>query len=37
VKLGKKILRESGLDLISADSMADGAQKVVKSLAGKGA
>ncbi|MFD1850396.1 ADP-forming succinate--CoA ligase subunit beta [Oceanobacillus bengalensis] len=29
VDLGKKILNESGLNIISADSMADGAQKIV--------
>ncbi|WP_135547126.1 ADP-forming succinate--CoA ligase subunit beta [Paenibacillus cymbidii] len=29
VELGKKILNESGLDIIAADSMADGAQKIV--------
>ena len=29
VDLGKQILRESGLEIISADSMADGAQKAV--------
>lgn len=29
VELGKKILRESGLTIVSADSMADGAQKIV--------
>ena len=33
VELGKKLLRESGLKLISGDSMADAAQKVVKSVA----
>ena len=32
VELGKKILRESGLPLINGDSMADAAQKVVKSV-----
>src|SRR5213594_2397233 len=32
VELGKKILRESGLSLISADSMADGAQKIVQAV-----
>ncbi len=32
VALGKKILRDSGLSLISADSMADAAQKVVKAV-----
>ena len=30
VELGKKILNESGLDIIAAESMADGAQKIVK-------
>lgn len=29
VQLGKKILNESGLNIIAADSMADGAQKIV--------
>ncbi len=29
VELGKKILNESGLNIISADSMADGAEKIV--------
>lgn len=29
VELGKKILNESGLSIIAADSMADGAQKIV--------
>lgn len=29
VEIGKKILKESGLDIIAADSMADGAQKIV--------
>ncbi len=29
VDLGKKILSESGIDIIAADSMADGAQKIV--------
>ena len=29
VDLGKKILQESGLNITSADSMADGAQKIV--------
>jgi succinyl-CoA synthetase beta subunit len=32
VELGKKILRESGLSLTSADSMADGAQKIVQAV-----
>ncbi|MDO3410714.1 ADP-forming succinate--CoA ligase subunit beta [Saccharibacillus sp. CPCC 101409] len=30
VDLGKKILGESGLNIVSADSMADGAQKIVE-------
>jgi succinyl-CoA synthetase beta subunit len=30
VDLGKKILEESGLDIIAADSMADGAKKIVE-------
>ncbi|RAL26310.1 ADP-forming succinate--CoA ligase subunit beta [Thermoflavimicrobium daqui] len=30
VELGKKILDESGLDIVSADSMADGAEKIVE-------
>lgn len=29
VEIGKKILAESDIDIISADSMADGAQKIV--------
>ena len=29
VDLGKKILAESGLDITAAESMADGAQKIV--------
>jgi succinyl-CoA synthetase beta subunit len=29
VELGKKILNESGMNLVAADSMADGAQKIV--------
>ena len=33
VALGKKILQESGLTIISADSMADAAEKVVKAVA----
>jgi succinyl-CoA synthetase beta subunit len=32
VELGKKILRESGLPLISGDTMADAAQKIVKAV-----
>ncbi|SEN79239.1 ADP-forming succinate--CoA ligase subunit beta [Lihuaxuella thermophila] len=30
VELGKKILKESGLKIVAADSMADGAQKIVE-------
>ena len=30
VELGKKILQDSGLPIITADSLADAAQKVVK-------
>ncbi len=30
VELGKSILNESGLDIVTADSMADGAQKIVE-------
>jgi succinyl-CoA synthetase beta subunit len=33
--LGRKILAESGLPIISADNMADAAQKVVAAAAGK--
>jgi succinyl-CoA synthetase beta subunit len=29
VALGKQILQESGLDITAADSMADGAEKIV--------
>lgn len=29
VDLGKRILNESGLNIVAADSMADGAQKIV--------
>jgi succinyl-CoA synthetase beta subunit len=32
VELGKSILRESGLDIVSADNLADAAEKVVKAL-----
>jgi succinyl-CoA synthetase beta subunit len=32
VELGKKILAESGLALVPADNMADGAQKIVKAI-----
>ncbi len=34
VELGKKILRESGLAIIAADTMADGAQKIVAAVTG---
>ncbi len=34
VELGKKILAESGLTIISADTMADAAEKVVKAVKG---
>ncbi len=30
VELGKKILNESGIEIVAADSMADGAQKIVE-------
>lgn len=30
VELGKEILRQSGLDIVAAESMADGAQKIVE-------
>jgi len=30
VEVGKKLLNESGLNIVAADSMADGAQKIVK-------
>jgi succinyl-CoA synthetase beta subunit len=32
VELGKKILKESGLPLISGDSMADAAKKIVQAV-----
>jgi succinyl-CoA synthetase beta subunit len=35
VELGKKILADSGLPIISASNMADAAQKVVKAIEGK--
>ena len=35
VELGKKILKDSGLPIISGDSMADAAEKVVKAAAAK--
>jgi succinyl-CoA synthetase beta subunit len=34
VELGKKILNESGLDVISADDLADAAEKIVKAVKG---
>jgi succinyl-CoA synthetase beta subunit len=34
-QIGKKILEESGLPIISADNMADAAQKIVAAVAGK--
>ncbi|SVC02131.1 uncharacterized protein METZ01_LOCUS254985, partial [marine metagenome] len=34
VELGKKMLSESGLDLISADDMDDGARKAIKAIGG---
>ena len=34
-ELGRKILAESGLPIISADNMADAAQKIVAAVAGK--
>ena len=32
VELGQQILKESGLDLIPASDMADGAQKIVEAV-----
>ncbi len=32
VELGKKMLEESGLNVIAADNMADGAQKIIKAI-----
>jgi succinyl-CoA synthetase beta subunit len=34
VELGKKIIRESGLDVIAADDLSDAAAKVVKAVRG---
>ena len=34
-EMGKKILKDSGLPIISADNMADAAQKIVAAVAGK--
>lgn len=36
VDLGKKLLNESGLNIVAADSMADGAQKIVKLVEAEG-
>jgi succinyl-CoA synthetase beta subunit len=36
VELGKKMLAESGLNIIAANDMADGAQKVVAAAKGAG-
>mgnify|MGYP003516902465 FL=1 len=36
VELGKKLLNESGLNIVAADSMADGAQKIVKLVESEG-
>ena len=35
VEIGKKILKESGLDVIAADDLDDAAQKIVKAVKGK--
>jgi succinyl-CoA synthetase beta subunit len=34
VDLGKKIIRESGLNVVSADNLDDAAQKIVKAVKG---
>jgi succinyl-CoA synthetase beta subunit len=34
-EMGRKILKDSGLPIISADNMADAAQKIVAAVAGK--
>jgi succinyl-CoA synthetase beta subunit len=34
VELGKKLLAESGLNIVSADGMADAAEKIVKAVKG---
>jgi succinyl-CoA synthetase beta subunit len=34
-ELGRKMLKESGLPIISADNMADAAQKIVAAVKGK--
>ena len=36
VELGKKMLAESGLNIVSADGMADAAEKIVKAVKGQG-
>jgi succinyl-CoA synthetase beta subunit len=36
VDLGKKMIRESGLAVISADSLADGAEKIVAAVKAAG-
>lgn len=36
VELGKQLLNESGLNIVAADSMADGAQKIVQLVAEEG-
>jgi succinyl-CoA synthetase beta subunit len=35
VELGKKILAESGLPIVSANDLADAAQKIVKAVKGE--
>jgi succinyl-CoA synthetase beta subunit len=32
VEIGKKMLAESGLNIVAADGMADGAEKIVKAV-----
>ena len=34
-EMGRQILKDSGLPIISADNMADAAQKIVAAVAGK--
>jgi succinyl-CoA synthetase beta subunit len=34
VELGKTIIRESGLNVIAANDLADGAEKIVKAVRG---
>jgi succinyl-CoA synthetase beta subunit len=36
VEIGKKMLAESGLNIVSADGMADAAEKIVKAVQGQG-